>query len=81
MKREEKRKKKKNRGKEWLETREKEWSTLPPPSPPPGPPTVAPPITPRRENDDESPGCQRAKYTESGRDWELVKYFCRALTS
>ena len=38
-------------------------------------------ITPQWENDDESPGCEEAKYIKSGWVWELVKYFCRALTS
>lgn len=38
-------------------------------------------ITPPWENDDESPGCEEAKYIKSAWDWELVKYFCRALTS
>lgn len=38
-------------------------------------------ITPQWENDDESPGRKEAKYIKSGWVWELVKYFCRALTS
>lgn len=38
-------------------------------------------ITPQWENDDELPGCKEAKYIKSGWVWELVKYFCRALTS